>query len=425
MIPMPPTTSEIEAIPPSSSVSVPLIDEAASSSWVWSKMVKSASSSAASSCRWRRSAVIAAFVAVMSAVGATLTPIVRTLSPPTKYFCTVADRDEDLVVGILEADAALGLQDADDGERDAADRDLRAEVVGIEPEGLGGRGAEDGDPQAAVDAGVGQERALPDLVGADGRRSRRWSRRWSCRSTRRRRVTVRLVETSGATPATDVELGDGLRVLEGQARRAVGVLVVGLIGQEVRPEAVERGGDVRGRALADADEGDDRGDADDDARASSAPRAAGSSAGATGRGGAAPIALMPAIRPSSRWTWRSAHGRDVRVVGDEHDRPAGRVELAEQGDDLGAGVAVEVAGRLVGEDQRRLRHERAGDGDALLLAAGQLRRLVVDAVAEAQPLEGGAGAPGRARAGRRPGRAAASRRCRARSSAAAGCTTGR
>ena len=29
MIPMPPTTSEIEAIPPSSSVSVPLIDDAA------------------------------------------------------------------------------------------------------------------------------------------------------------------------------------------------------------------------------------------------------------------------------------------------------------------------------------------------------------------------------------------------------------
>jgi hypothetical protein len=34
MIPMPPTTSEIEAMPPSSSVSVPLIDEAAASSCV-------------------------------------------------------------------------------------------------------------------------------------------------------------------------------------------------------------------------------------------------------------------------------------------------------------------------------------------------------------------------------------------------------
>ena len=51
---------------------MPLIEDAASSSWVWSKMLKSASSVTASSCRSRRSAVISAFVAVMSAVGATL-----------------------------------------------------------------------------------------------------------------------------------------------------------------------------------------------------------------------------------------------------------------------------------------------------------------------------------------------------------------
>ena len=50
-----------------------------------------------------------------------------------------------------------------------ADRDLRPEVVGIEPEVLGGRRAEDRDAQVAVDADVGQERALPDVVGADGR----------------------------------------------------------------------------------------------------------------------------------------------------------------------------------------------------------------------------------------------------------------
>ena len=42
MIPMPPTTSEIEAIPPSRSVSVALIEEAAASSWVWLKTLKSA-----------------------------------------------------------------------------------------------------------------------------------------------------------------------------------------------------------------------------------------------------------------------------------------------------------------------------------------------------------------------------------------------
>ena len=41
MIPIPPTMRAIEAIPPSSSVSVSLIVEAASSSWVWSKIEKS------------------------------------------------------------------------------------------------------------------------------------------------------------------------------------------------------------------------------------------------------------------------------------------------------------------------------------------------------------------------------------------------
>ena len=41
--------------------------------------------------------------------------------------------------------------------------------------------------------------------------------------------------------------------------------LLGLIGQQVRAEAGQPVGDVRRRALADADEGDDRGDADDDA----------------------------------------------------------------------------------------------------------------------------------------------------------------
>ena len=81
-----------------------------------------------------------------------------------------------------------------------------------------------------------------------------------------------------------------------------------------------------------------------------------------------------------------------------------------------AGARVEVAGRLVGEHDRRPADERAGDGHALALAAGQLRRAVVE--------RGGRGRPARsasrgraaalARAGR-PGRAGRRRRCRARS----------
>ena len=66
-------------------------------------------------------------------------------------------------------------------------------------------------------------------------------------------------------------------------------------------------------------------------------------------------------------------GRDVGVVGDEDDRPPAGVELAEDAEDLGAGVAVEVAGRLVGEDERRFGDEGARDGDPLLLAAATAR----------------------------------------------------
>ena len=64
-------------------------------------------------------------------------------------------------------------------------------------------------------------------------------------------------------------------------------------------------------------------------------------------------------------------------MGDEDDRLAALVARPPQGvEDLGAGRVVEVAGRLVGEQERRPGDERAGDGDALLLAGRQLVRLV-------------------------------------------------
>ena len=46
---------------------------------------------------------------------------------------------------------------------------------------------------------------------------------------------------------------------------------------------------------------------------------------------------------------------------------------------LGA-IAVEVAGGLVGDDERRVGDDGAGDGDALLLAAGEFERIVLHAV---------------------------------------------
>ena len=69
-------------------------------------------------------------------------------------------------------------------------------------------------------------------------------------------------------------------------------------------------------------------------------------------------------------------------------------ELAEQFEDAGGGFAVEVAGRLVGDEERRIGDDGAGDGDALFLAAGKFGRRVVHAVAETDQRQRGS-PPGR------------------------------
>ena len=75
---------------------------------------------------------------------------------------------------------------------------------------------------------------------------------------------------------------------------------------------------------------------------------------------------------------------ELGVMRHQHDgRMAGAVHAEQQLDDLMTGLAVQVAGRFVREQQRGIVGERAGDGHALLLAARQLRRIVMAAVAEA------------------------------------------
>src|SRR3954453_19993616 len=72
------------------------------------------------------------------------------------------------------------------------------------------------------------------------------------------------------------------------------------------------------------------------------------------------------------------HG-DIVLVGDEADGVAALVQALEKAHYFVAGGGVESAGGLVGEEDRRVVHEGAGDGDALALTAGELVGLVVHA----------------------------------------------
>jgi hypothetical protein len=64
-------------------------------------------------------------------------------------------------------------------------------------------------------------------------------------------------------------------------------------------------------------------------------------------------------------------------VGDEDEGFALAVQVVEEIEDFFAGLGVEVAGGFVGEDDERAVGKGAGDGDALLLAAGKLVGLVI------------------------------------------------
>jgi hypothetical protein len=83
-------------------------------------------------------------------------------------------------------------------------------------------------------------------------------------------------------------------------------------------------------------------------------------------------------------------------VGDEHEGLSLLlIEADEEVHDLLASLGVEGAGRLVGPDDGRRIHQRAGDGDPLLLSAAHLGRALVSLIREADHLEGVHGEPAR------------------------------
>ena len=66
----------------------------------------------------------------------------------------------------------------------------------------------------------------------------------------------------------------------------------------------------------------------------------------------------------------AAQPGQLRVVGDQDQRRAGLLGGAEhQLHDAVAGAAVQITGRLIGQQKRRAGNQGAGQGDTLLLAA--------------------------------------------------------
>ena len=87
---------------------------------------------------------------------------------------------------------------------------------------------------------------------------------------------------------------------------------------------------------------------------------------------------------------------DAGVVGDQNDGVAFSVQGIEEVQDLPAGAGVQVARRLVGQQDRRPVDESPPDGDPLALAPGQFAGAVAGPVFQfdlSQNLTGSGTAP--------------------------------
>ncbi len=76
----------------------------------------------------------------------------------------------------------------------------------------------------------------------------------------------------------------------------------------------------------------------------------------------------------------------VVVGGHDESGIALGAKVGEKFDDFLAGMGIEVAGGFVGKDEVRLIDQSAGNGDALLLAAGQFVGTMFEARGEADAI---------------------------------------
>ena len=79
---------------------------------------------------------------------------------------------------------------------------------------------------------------------------------------------------------------------------------------------------------------------------------------------------------------------DLHFVGDDYDGHAQLlVDLLEQIQNMAGGVGIQRGGGLVAEQHLRIHRQRAGDGHALLLTAGELAGIGLHAVAQAHQVK--------------------------------------
>ena len=63
------------------------------------------------------------------------------------------------------------------------------------------------------------------------------------------------------------------------------------------------------------------------------------------------------------------------------------VERLQQIENFVTGLAVEIASGFVAEEKGGVRHDRTGNADALLLSAGQLARIMLSTIGQADDLQ--------------------------------------
>ena len=358
------------------------------------------------------------------------------LQPPLDLGQEGGDGDEHHVVVVAAAGRLpLALGDAGHLEGDVLDAHDLAGRIGVGPE------------QSFGD-GLPEHHDLGARVGLLGRQPRPEAHRpvADLEELRRRPVDdgqpVAVLADDlpgGVDPRRDeLHVGDvgldGAQIVPGQGgkRAGAGLGAAGRLGprrddEDVGAHRSERLLDAGPRPFADRHHGDDGGDADDDAQRGEerahlvaqerAPRDAHDVPGAH------PVAVTARRRGASaaRTAWRGASVRRSSSMSPSRTTITRRAcaamsgswvtrmmvipslaELLEQRHHLQAGVRVEVAGRLVGQDEARPVDQRAGDRHPLLLAARELAGVVVEPLAEADPLQRLRGAAPAARAGRSP-----------------------